>query len=446
MFSTGKKLLDELHKELGLTQPTSQNIDDLVAINTLPWPRKELVDIAPGKVGVSCGTGNVLSVKQFKTKGAPLVSVKEVSKGVFVLENEKLTVKVEAGVITSLYDRAAAREVIPKGGKANQLVIFDDKPLYWQAWDVEVFHLESRKELSSGSTTITESSDHRVSVMTETQISDKSWIKTTISLAAAFDNYPSYVEVTAECEWRESMKFLKVEFPVNVRNTEASYETQYGIVRRPTHYNTTWDMAKFEVCCHKFADLSEHGYGVSILNESKYGFATCGNTMRLSLLRAPKAPDADADMGRHHIRWAILPHEGELGSTTVRTAYNFNNPMQVLQGVKSKEIDSVQHLPIKLTGNKSLILDCVKRGEDDEDVSSAAGERGIKIRKGKSIILRIYDSLGGTSRGTIETTLKVTKATVTNLLEDDGDSLEIVDGKIEVELRPFEVKTIRLQL
>lgn len=446
IWETGKTILKDLHKELGLSAPMSQEIGDLVAINTLPWLRKELVDIGPGKVGVSCGTGNVLSVKEFKTKGTPLVSVKEVSKDVFVLENEKLSVKVESGVITSLYDRVAGREVIPKGQKANQLVIFDDKPLYWQAWDVEVFHLDSRKELNASSTIITEDTEHRVSIMTETKISKESWIKTTISLAAAFDNYPSYVEVSAECEWRESMKFLKVEFPVDIRNTEASYETQFGIVRRPTHYNTTWDMAKFEVCCHKFADLSEHGYGVSILNESKYGFATVGNLMRLSLLRAPKAPDAHADMGRHKMKWAILPHEGELGSSTVRTAYNFNNPMTVLQGVKSKEIDSIQHLPIKLTGSKSLVLDTVKRGEDDEDVSAAAGERGIQVRKGKSVILRIYDSLGGTSKGAIETTLDVKMACVTNVLEDDGECLDINDGKIEITLRPFEVKTIRLQL
>lgn len=103
--------------------------------------------------------------------------------------------------------------------------------------------------------------------------------------------------MASEVEWHEKWKFLKVEFPVDITNTEASYETQYGIIRRPTHYNTSWDMAKFEVCCHKWADLSENGYGVSILNDSKYGFATCGNMMRLSLLRSPKAPDAHADMG-----------------------------------------------------------------------------------------------------------------------------------------------------
>jgi len=413
----------------------------LVALNTLPWHRKEIIDLSPTTCGVACGNGNILTVKPFKIAEKPAVTVRELIKDVFVLENDQLRVQIEGGVITSLYDHQAGREVIPKGGKANQLVIFDDKPLYWQAWDVEVYHLDSRKVLPSSLTRIVERNPHRVSVLTETQISADSWIKTTISLSAAFAGQQSYIEMNAEVEWRESMRFLKVEFPVDVRNTEASYETAFGIVRRPTHYNTTWDMAKFEVCCHKFADLSEHGYGVSILNDSKYGFATCGNLMRLSLLRAPKAPDANADMGRHHIRWAILPHQGDLSSTTVRAAYNFNNPMKVLQTI-SPAAAAVNPLDIKLSGDPSLILDTVKRGEDDEDVSR--GE--LPKRKGRSVILRIYDSLGGTSRGVIETGLDVKGMWKTNVLEDDGEELKVEEGKVRIVLRPFEVATFRLQL
>lgn len=200
-------------------------------------------------------------------------------------------------------------------------------------------------------------------------------------------------------------------------------------------------MAKFEVCCHKFADLSEHGYGVSILNDSKYGFATCGNLMRLSLLRAPKAPDAHADMGRHQIRWAILPHQGDLGSTTVRTAFNFNNPLKLVQSPGTLAPSAFSN-PIKLTGDPSLILDTVKRGEDDEDVSR--GE--LPKRKGKSVILRIYDSLGGKSKGTIETTLDVKRVWRTCLLEDDQEEIKFESGKIDITLRPFEVATFRLQL
>src|SRR3978361_299298 len=110
-------------------------------------------------------------------------------------------------------------------------------------------------------------------------------------------------------------------------------------------------MAKFEVCCHKFADLSEHGYGVSILNDSKYGFATCGNLMRLSLLRAPKAPDAHADMGTHHIRWAIMPQAGALGPKTVRAGYNFNNPMKLASVSSGKDMDPDLFRSIRLTGD-----------------------------------------------------------------------------------------------
>lgn len=239
VFTTGERILKELHESLGVQEFTeSTTNDNLVALNTMPWPRKEIISIG-NSAGVACGDGNLLNVQIFKVAGIPEVTVKETVNGVFVLENDQLRVQVVDGTITSLYDRKAAREVIPKGGKANQLVIFDDKPLYWQAWDVEVYHLDSRKELPPGETKIFQRDAHQVGIVTETKISAKSWAKTYITLSAAVKDQQSYVEVHSEVEWREDKKFLKVEFPVDVRNTEASYETQFGIVRRPTHYNTT---------------------------------------------------------------------------------------------------------------------------------------------------------------------------------------------------------------
>jgi alpha-mannosidase len=231
--------LKKLHKSLGVQELSESSTNaDLVALNTMPWPRKEILQ-AGNQIGVACGDGTLLNVQNFKVATIPEVTVKEVIKGVFVLENAQLRVQVADGTISSLYDRVAEREIIPKGGKANQLVIFDDKPLYWQAWDVEVYHLDSRKELTPGETKIFQKDAHRVGVVTETKISEKSWAKTYITLSAVLKGQPSYVEVHSEVEWREDMKFLKVEFPVDVRNTEASYETQFGIIRRPTHYNTT---------------------------------------------------------------------------------------------------------------------------------------------------------------------------------------------------------------
>lgn len=405
------------------------------------WPRKSLVEISENEVAVACGDGPYLDLKPFKSTRSA-IEVREVSKGVFVLKNDQLRVEVQGGCITSLHDLNADREVIANGGKGNQFVIFDDKPLYWQAWDVEVFHLDSRKELSVHDTQISEDKPYRVSVTSRVKISEKSSLVSTITLSAALEGHQSYVEISTEVDWHEDMKFLKVEFPVDVRNTEASYETQYGIVKRPTHYNTTWDMAKFEVCCHKFADLSEANYGVSIINDSKYGFATCGNLMRLSLLRSPKAPDEHADMGTHKIRYAVFPHKGPLDSATVHAGYEFNSPLVLARKPKIMSSDS----PIKLVGEPSIILDTVKRGEDDEDVSTG----DLPVRKGKCVIVRMYESLGGKSRTAIKTTWDVKKVTKVNLLEDEvpgEDELEKnKDGNYPVVLRPFEVATYRLWL
>lgn len=202
-------------------------------------------------------------------------------------------------------------------------------------------------------------------------------------------------------------------------------------------------MAKFEVCCHRFADLSEYNYGVSIINDSKYGFATVGNVMRLSLLRSPKAPDGNADMGHHRIRWAIAPHNGSLSSQTVRAAANFNNSLKLV-GIASPKLSSVQRIsPIELTGSDNLILDWIKRGEDDELISV----ENLPKKTGKSIVIRIYDALGGTGTALVRSAFKLEKVTKTNVLEDDLEEISVQnESEFAVQLGPFEVATYRLQL
>lgn len=417
-----------------------------MAINTLPWHRKELVELSDSEVGVACGDGQLLALRSFKVQEEkPAVTVMEQSTDVYVLQNDQLRVVVDNGVITSIYDIENDREVVEKGGEANKFVIFDDIPLYWQAWDVEVYHLDARRNVEYGKTKIFEQKPHRVTLVTEIKVSENSSIKSYTTLSAALKGQPPQIDVKANVNWHEDSKFLKVEFPVNVVNNEASYETAFSITKRPTHYNTSWDMAKFEVCCHKFADLSENNYGVSILNDCKYGFATAGKMMRLSLLRSPKAPDANADMGRHTIRWAILPHKGGLSSTTVKAAYAFNNPLKPVTASKVV-LESLSSAPIKLVNtdeSDSLVLDTIKRGQDDEDVTR---KEGLRVNKGQSIIIRVYESLGGRSRGTIKTSFDVKRVTKTNILEDDLEEIEHEDGKIPITLRPFEVATFKLQL
>ncbi|PFH56278.1 hypothetical protein XA68_16781 [Ophiocordyceps unilateralis] len=446
VFKEGQALLQDLYRSLGATDAHPCRLDETMVLNTLPWHREEVVQVSDTEVGIASGDGPLLTVRALRMEGdKPAVRVME-DKDAFVLENDHLRVVVEGGCITSLYDRVNGREVVERGGQANKFVIFDDIPLFWEAWDVEVYHLETERQLTYGKTRVHESKPHKVTLVTDIKISGKSSLKAYISLSAAVQGQPSQVDCSAEVDWHEDSRFLKVEFPVEIVNTEASYESAFSITKRPTHYNTSWDMAKFEVCCHKFADLSEHNYGVSILNDSKYGFATVGKTMRLSLLRAPKAPDAHADMGHHAIRWAIFPHKGALSSQTVRAAYAFNNPLKLLSAPAGSKEKAWSDADIKLTNldeSASLILDGVKRGHDDEDVSR---RQGLRVKEGQSIVLRVYESLGGRSKGVIRTKLGVKRVTKANVLEDELDEIKFADGAFTIELRPFEVATFKLQL
>jgi len=168
-------------------------------------------------------------------------------------------------------------------------------------------------------------------------------------------------------EWHESHKFLKVEFPVQIRNSVATYEIQFGYVQRPTHFNTSWDVAKFEVCGHRWADLSEHGYGVSLLNDCKYGYAVHGNVMRLSLLRSAKNPDPSADMGTQKFKYALYPHVGTFqDAKTVQVALNYNSPLRI-SSIKATNTEVTEHFHVEIEElqgkSKNIIIDTIKPSE-----------------------------------------------------------------------------------
>lgn len=465
VFKTGKKLLEDALAALGFDKDT-KNLP-AYTIDTLGWGRQGVsrgIDAYGSEHLVDRWHGTpIMAIEPPEDSNKPGVQIRDLGDNVFIMSNSKLEIEVSNGVITRIYDHRVNRDVLPEGAKANQLVLFDDKPLYWQAWDVEVYHLESRKELQATEKSyISHHSPTRASLTTKTMISDKSSITTTITLHHGWSDSnchsaASYIETTAEVDWHETMKFLKVEFPTNLRSQKATYETQFGLIERPTHYNTSWDMAKFEVCCHKFADLSESNYGVTILNESKYGFATAGSTMRLSLLRAPKAPDAHADMGKHKMRWAIMPHPGPLGAASVRAGYEFNSATHVRGHTDISAVESLLNNSFRLVpdspADAGLILDTIKRAEDDDDVAphsalaDAQGHTGLKVRKGQSVVLRIFDSLGGHARGTVRFgDVPVKKVWRCNLLEDDEEELDFDKEGVTVSLRAFEVQTLRVEL
>ncbi|AMD20502.1 HDL242Cp [Eremothecium sinecaudum] len=372
------------------------------------------------------------------------------------LSNRKLEVVIskKTGAITRLYDLIYQIEYLDlENGRnnlgANQFVIFDDKPLNWQAWDTELYSVNQYKYLSKvENVRIKDNSESICSVEIVIAISPTSKIVTTVYLRAVKEDLldEAKVDITTKVHnWEETNKFLKVEFPVSVLNDFASYETQFGITKRPTHYNTSWDLAKFEVCQHKFADYSDFTKGVSILNDSKYGFSTHGNLMRLSLLRSSKAPDAHADMGNHKFKYAIYPHKGGLSSRSVKLGIQFNYRYKYSI---PKDIAHQFKDFITIVGDPNVILSNIKRGEDDRLLNSDYA----LTETDTTFIVRVYEACGGESKATLLSNLYVKGVEQIDNLELETirqmiltPPIESVYGRtgVQVHLRPFEVATYR---
>ncbi|QRV99556.1 glycoside hydrolase family 38 protein [Ceratobasidium sp. AG-Ba] len=376
------------------------------------------------------------------------VSVLKSGAGDFVLKNANVAMTISKGRIVSLVDLELDRELIATG-KTGGLVIFSDQPNYWDAWDVEIHHLEKYTQLEFTDVEIIENGPVRASVEANVKYG-QSTIKTTISLDAVASSLAaksrSYIRFDAKVDWRQRHEILKFEIPLDIRAMEATYECQFGHVQRPTHRNTSWDAAKFEVCGHKYADFSEFGYGVAILSESKYGYAVTGNVMRISLLRAATSPDAEQDQGEHAFSWAVMPHVGHfLESDVPQVAYAFNSPLHmrwVPDPSKDKGVSSLMHKAVfSVSGAPNVIMETVKRGDDDDFDS---------LKSEQSVVVRLYEAFGGHARAQLNVSkkLKVTKAVVTNLLEDVVHDLDVEDGDenatIPLKFRGFEVVTVKL--
>ncbi|KAI3403518.1 AMS1 [Candida oxycetoniae] len=385
-------------------------------------------------------------------------SVKVTDDGGYTLSNGLLVAQISStGIITSLYDTVAEREIIDSSATSqtkqenkyvggNQFILFDDEPLNFPAWDTELYSLEKFTLLDASKTRIIVDNPLESSILVTHEISPNSFMETVISLAGVNDvnTANNFIKFSSKVQWHETYKFLKVQFPTTINSAlEANYETQFGITKRPTHYNTSWDVAKFEVCHHKFMDLSEHNYGVSILNNGKYGGSIHGNLMRLSLLRSAKAPDNRADMGVQMFEYAIYPHRGSLGIDTVHAGYNFN--YKLIPSNADTNIFNAIRLEQQEGG--SLVLSHIKRGENDIDVSQYAS----LTKEEKSIVVRVYESLGGESKGKLiidEKLFHVDKIEKTNALENEViEKVKIEKGNVvPITLKGFEISTYKILL
>lgn len=327
----------------------------------------------------------------------------------------------EHGQLTSVFDRAAGREVLAPGERGNVFQVFEDKPKMFEAWDIDIFYQEKMREVEDLKECRVAAGKLRAEVAFTWR-----YMNSTISQRMILYSGDRRIEFRTEVDWQERQQLLKVAFPVDVRATEATYDIQFGNVKRPTHWNTSWDLARFETVGHQWADLSEHGYGVSLLNDCKYGHDIKDNVIRLSLLKSATYPDPEADRGEHTFTYALYPHEGHWSEgETVQAAALLNQPVYATRGQAAASNFSLLRA-VRVSGSGEAAIDAVKKAED-----------------GDALIVRFHEYKGGRGTVRLESDLTFVSWQETDLMERPAGELN--RGPAELQISPYEIKTVRLE-
>ena len=356
----------------------------------------------------------------------PVVVTDDVS-GDLTIDNGLIRVVVDSnGLITSVYDQVFDRETLAPGQVANLLQVHPDLPNRWDAWDVDAFYRNRVADLTEAeSVELCYVSHDKVTVEVQRTFGESA-VTQYIGLTAG----ASRVDLSTEVDWRETESFLKVAFPIDIRSEASASETQFGHYRRPVHTNTSWEAAKFEICAHRFIHLAEPGWGVAVVNDSTYGHDVTRSvrddggtttTVRLSLLRAPRFPDPQADQGIHRFGYALVPGAGVLDA--VREGYRINLPERVVTGNSPVE-------PLVAVDNDQIVVEAVKLADD------ASGD----------LVVRLYEAVGGRANARLTLSVPVRRVVETDLLErevPDGER-PIQENGVDVSLRPFQIVTLRM--
>ncbi len=343
-----------------------------------------------------------------------------------VLENKFIQVEFnDEGDITRIFDKQANREVLAPNFIGNQLQAFEDRPKSWDAWDIDIFY-DDKMYLAepADSIKVLEHGQLRQTIEIKRRI-----LNSLYTQRISLNHNSPRLDFDTHIEWNERHIMLKVAFPVDVLAPHATYEIQWGNVQRPTHRNTSWDWARFETCAHKWVDLSEGDYGVSLLNDCKYGHDIQNNVMRITLLRSPTMPDPMADYGEHQFKYSLYPHAGSWNEETQREAYALNDPIIVYQMKEEggrKEIGDL--LSLLSLDKPNIIIETIKRAED-----------------GDGIIIRLYESQRKRGQVQIKLGFAVESASETNLLEENQSELSVENDSIQLKLKPYQIMTIRLR-
>jgi alpha-mannosidase len=430
-----------------LVEKLSCKKSSLIAFNSLSWERGGLVELPLSS------TDNInmddMQVVEGKDEPSVLIEIPPTpSMGYAVYSLESRVDKASAyfpiavtedrmenkfyrilfnacGQIVSIYDKRCSREVLTENERGNVLQVFEDKPLAFDAWDIDIYYQEKMLEV-----------DHLI----DRRVKETGPLRGVLSLVWRFGdsiitqlvtiyhNSPR-IDFRTHIEWREQQALLKTAFPVAVRSTRAAYDIQFGNVERPTHWNTSWDYARFESVGHKWVDLSEGDYGVSLLNDCKYGHDIKDNVIRLTLLKSAIDPDKTADKGSHSFVYSLLPHSGGWREGNIpREAYELNYPLHVIAVDGQQDVPQLHSFSLASLSTDHVMLETVKKAENGNGWIVRIYEfeqrrnPSVKLRFGKDIAL----------------------AEECNLVEEDSLPAVFSGNEIELSILPYEIKTFRV--
>ncbi len=445
VYEVTKREYAELEAEVqGLINERLQKLtgvgDGVTVFNTLGFERDDVVKLGDVKAtGLMDEKGNVFPVQQTEggavayLKGIPskghktLKAVETQAASPFVrgddyhLQTPFYSITLAAdGTFASIFDKENDREVVKAGRKANQLRIYEDKPIYYDNWDTDIFYTEKSWDVDD--------------------LRSLRWIEdgpvcTTLELVYDCSGSPitqkvhfyadsRRIDFETVIDWKLHQHLLKSEFPVDIHSDEATFEIQFGNVKRKVHTNTSWDKARFESCAQKWMDFSEGHYGVSLMNNCKYGHSVREGVIGLTLLKSGVEPNPNADVEIHHLTYSLLPHaEGWQQAGTVQESYKLNQGAYAVQGGEAGQSYSFASI-----NKNNVVLETVKQAED-----------------GDGTVLRLYECENAKTKVTMTVPAGVTKAYTTNLLEEIEEELTVADGKVTFPVGPYEIVTILLK-
>jgi len=453
VFETTRKVTDDalafVAKKIDTTGPGQA----VLVFNPAAWERTDVVEIdAPGRgvkvtdsEGVALPSQGAYGAKKLAVlvtvpacgwqvirvvagKGAALEPVARVNGR--TIDTELFRVRLNAaGQVSELFDKEARRQALTPGETGNRFQMFEDIPVEYEAWDIDEWYAEKMKEVKDlVSFDVIENGPVRTVVLLKWKAGKSS----TITQRMILYGHTRRIDFVTEVDWRERKTLLKVAFPAAVRARRATYEIAYGAIDRGTTEGNTFDWARFEVPAHKWADISQADYGVSLLNDSKYGHDTHGSVLRLSLLRSPEAPDPEADQGRQDFTYSVLPHRGDWREAgTVMEAFDLNVPL-LAAAVASKRADLPPQgwlFSIQSVTGAPVVLTALKKAEDSD-----------------AVIARVYEAHGADADIVLRTPFDIAKATKVNILEEPQSPLRHGTNDVRLSLSPWKIATIKLNV